>query len=114
MHFRQSPLYRTEAVYVDHICSLVPITAREVKIFGTGFTTSIKNAVLNILKEGRLIKFIDTTRIHDRMVLRDGSEALWIGTSFGGFGNKIFAINALLPDDVKVLRRVLYDIERNP
>jgi hypothetical protein len=90
----------------------LPPTARFVKLFSLGFTAKIKKDLYAALKEGREVKLFTTPHIHDRYIIRDNSEGRMIGTSFGGFGNKIFTVLPLPAEDVRHLVGLLHVIEQ--
>jgi hypothetical protein len=96
---------------VEFIASLLPAVARHVKFYGAGYTKKIKTALKRKLKDGRTLDIFDTSHIHDRYVIKDYSEGRMIGTSFGGFHNKIFTILPLPRDDVQRIVTFLRWIE---
>jgi hypothetical protein len=93
----REPIFRSEDDYVDFIAGLVPATTRHVKLCGAGYTKKIKSALKRKLKEGRTLDIFDTFHIHDRYVIKNYSEGRMLGTSFGGFHNKIFTMLPLPP-----------------
>jgi len=114
LHFGKALLYATPHDYVMEVCDLIPESAKKMRLFGTGYTSEIEAKFLGELRSGREVKFVDTTRIHDRIILRDDATAKMIGTSFGGFGRKLFAVLDFPPSDISDLKDVLNDIEANP
>lgn len=105
-------IFSSEMEYIRAIKIIVPKTCAAVKFYACGFYSRIRNPLIEALKDGRQINFIDTTHIHDRFIIKDRKEAKYIGTSFGGFGRKVFAINDLPIDDVSLLVDLLIKIER--
>jgi hypothetical protein len=99
--------------YVDFVSDLVPASARHLKLFGCGYTKKIKTALLKKLKKGRAMDFCNTKLVHDRYLIKDNIDGRMIGTSFGGFGYRIFTILPLPREDTQKLLRFLTIIERD-
>jgi hypothetical protein len=104
LQWRASEFFPAESDYVDALISLIPSTARHVDIFCNGLKLSVRKAFYLKAKEGRRVRIFNTQDVHDRFVVRD-DEVKVIGTSFGGFGNKIFAVLDLSPDDAEIVKR---------
>lgn len=103
----QSNFFRSEEDYVDAIVRLLPPSAEQIDIFCNGFKHSIRRKFVRAAKEGRAqLRIFVSSKIHDRFVLRD-DEVKLVGTSFGGFGNKIFALLDLSKEDSEIVRREL-------
>lgn len=113
MYGSKSGLYASDDAYVTFLSSLIPKSAKVIKVFGSGFKAHVKRKLLTSLKEGRTVTFFDTTEIHDRYIIKDLSEGRMIGTSFGGMGNKIFTVLPLPEEDLEVLKKYLKRIEQN-
>ena len=108
---KRTPLFHSTDEYVNFVCGLIPRTARHVKFFGNGHTSKIKSALRCRLKEGRQLDMFSTDLIHDRYIIKDNTEGRMIGTSFGGFGNKIFTVLPLPREDTAKLLRLLYILQ---
>jgi hypothetical protein len=77
-----------------------------------GYTRQIKTAIRRKLKEGRTLEIFDTQPVHDRYIFKNNVDGRMLGTSFGGFGNKIFTILPLPREDPQKLLAGLRVIER--
>jgi hypothetical protein len=108
---KREPVFKSADDYVEFIANLIPATARHVKLYGAGYTKAIRTALKRKLKEGRTLDIFDTFHIHDRYVIKDYSEGRMLGTSFGGFHNKIFTILPLPREDVQRILTFLRWIE---
>jgi hypothetical protein len=105
-------LFPTVTAYVEYIDGLVPASVKHLKMFSCGFEKPIKTALRRKLKEGRMLEIFDTNEIHDRYIIRDDKEGLMIGTSFGGFGSKIFTVLPLPAADTAKILSCLHGIEK--
>jgi len=105
------PLFLSADEYVDFVANLIPRTARHVKLYGMGYTKTIQAALKSKLEINRTLNIFDTPFIHDRYVIKDYSEGRMLGTSFGGFHNKIFTILPLPREDVERILSFLRLIE---
>jgi hypothetical protein len=114
MHPKKSPLFKSDEDYVRYVRNLIPKTARKVDFFGNGFTQRVKSRMLREVSCGPEIRFYDTKTIHDRYIIRDRKFGRMIGTSLGGFGNKLFTVLDLPPRDTTALLAYLDKIRRQP
>lgn len=73
-------------------------------------TTKIRSEIKKCVKDSG-IAFTDksTSAIHDRIWIKDNTEAIVTGTSLGGIGNKLSFILDLPDDDLKDLKKFLRD-----
>jgi hypothetical protein len=108
-----SKLFESSEMYCDYVADLISPEAKKVTLVGNGYTNDIKKKLSLRLKEGREIKFVDTTSIHDRYIIRDSSQGKMIGTSLGGFGNKMFTILDLPSNDVATICEFIHNININ-
>lgn len=100
LQFEPSALYPDVASYADAVVRLFPTTAKQVHLYTNSYNRAVYPAVFRPLKEGREVRHIMSTGLHDRFIIKDRSEGKSIGTSFGGFGRKFFAMTDLTPGDV--------------
>lgn len=103
-------LFKNEEEYIDMICSLVPDSTKSVRFFGINNKSTVKNCIINKLKSGRQVSYTETNKIHDRYIIKDGSEGKMIGTSLGGFGRRVFTVKDLDAEEIKTLKNILHDI----
>lgn len=109
--WRRVKLFESSGEYVEFVANFIPSSARQVKLFGCGYSSKIKRALREKLKEGRQLQIFDTEEIHDRYIIKDNVEGRMIGTSIGGFGSKVFTVLPLPREDTMKLLRILYLIE---
>lgn len=103
----RSASFTSEDHYVEAVVSLLPASAERVDIFCDGFKHSIRRSFARAAKEGRAeLRIFVTSDIHDRFVLREDDVKI-VGTSFGGFGNKLFAVLDLSERDCEMVREQL-------
>jgi hypothetical protein len=77
---------------------------------GAGNTTAIKSKIKRIAREkGCKLSSFNTDKIHDRIWIKDRNEAILVGTSFGGIGNRLCFILELPNLDLKALLEYLHD-----
>ena len=69
-----------------------------------GNTSSIKSGIKNLASDnGCTISSFDTDKVHDRVWIKNQSEAIVVGTSFGGLGNRLCFILVLPDYDLQTL-----------
>jgi hypothetical protein len=108
-----SKLFESSEMYCDYLVDLISPETKKLTLVGNGYTNDIKQKLRSKLKEGREIKFVDTNSIHDRYLIRDSSQGKMIGTSLGGFGNKMFTILDLPAKDVSTICEFIHKININ-
>lgn len=55
-----------------------------------GNTTAIKNGIKKLARDNNcILTSYDSDKIHDRIWIKDKTEAIVVGTSFGGIGNRL-------------------------
>lgn len=75
---------------------------------GGNITKSVKTGLKQIVsKAGCSLVMHETDKIHDRIWIKDKREAIIIGTSFGGIGNKLSLLLPLPDEDLKALLQFL-------
>ncbi|MBO6727990.1 MULTISPECIES: hypothetical protein [Hyphomicrobiales] len=100
LHFKPTGMFPDIESYSDALVRLFPKTAIRVDLYTNSYQRTVRPAVLRALKEGRSVRHYMSSDLHDRFVIKDRSEGKSIGTSFGGFGRKFFAMTDLSPVDV--------------
>lgn len=100
LHFQSSDLYKTVEDYADGLVKIFPASVTDIDIFSNSYTQTVRRCVIKKLKDRRNIRHFSSHEIHDRFIIKDGKEGRLIGTSFGGFGRKFFAMIDLPRDDV--------------
>jgi len=113
MKFPPSPMFASVEEYAQALGNIFPPSVKHVDLFYNGYSKKVRPSVKRQLKEGRRLIEFNRCAIHDRFVVKDGREGKLIGTSFGGFGKKFFALIDLPSSDVKQLRAEL-DTLRQP
>ena len=101
LHFQPSDLYRTVEDYAAGLVKIFPASVTDIDVFSNSYTTSVRRCVMKKLKMRRSVRHFSSHEIHDRFVIKDGKEGRLVGTSFGGFGRKFFAMIDLPHDDVR-------------
>lgn len=92
--------YPSNEAYVEALLRLLPSSARDVTLCFDGYAEAIRKLLWPRLKEGRNVTLVNTNRVHDRFVSRDGAVKI-VGTSFGGLGNKFSVVADLNADDAR-------------
>ncbi|UVM52404.1 hypothetical protein LOY38_10365 [Pseudomonas sp. B21-015] len=95
-------VYKTENDYIDFIASLVPPHLKKLELFLLpGPNSGIQKKFNQRIKsQGTKILCHETTEIHDRVIIRDNDTATLMGTSFGGYGNKLSFVLEIPSDDL--------------
>ena len=98
--------------YVDALTSTLP---RNIKLLEVFHLPSPNRKIANSVKEycyenGIRFENYSTTVIHDRVWIKDDTEAIIIGTSFGGIGNKLAFVLPLPPSDLNEFKQELQQI----
>lgn len=107
-------VYRTEAQYLESIVDLIPTTLQTIEVYHLpGPNKKIFNPFQkHCRKKNIALRNWATTEIHDRVLIKNNSEAKVLGTSFGGLGNKIAFVLDLPEEDLKVFRSELRRINQ--
>jgi hypothetical protein len=110
---RPNKVYRTRAQYVEAMIALFPNTLKSIEVF---HQPGPNREIISAFKKHCCTKSITlrtwiTNEVHDRVWIKSNEEAIALGTSFGGLGNKIAFILDLPPEDLGVFRRELHRIK---
>jgi hypothetical protein len=100
LQFQPSKFYGSIEVYANEMEKIIPSSVSDIDIFSNSYRSLVRKSVFKRLKLGRKVRHFSSHEIHDRFVIKDGKEGKLIGTSFGGFGRKFFAMVDLPPSDV--------------
>lgn len=108
--FRPTDLYPNVDAYAQKIASLFPKSVRSLDVYTNSYAKAVKPPVFRALKEGRSVRHFSSHELHDRFIIKDRLEAKMMGTSFGGFGSKFFALLDLPAADVQAVRNNLKEL----
>lgn len=106
-------VFRTQAQYVEWLLEFIPKHTEQIEVFHLpGPNRRIYSAVATHCKKKNIsLKTWETTEIHDRVLIRNDEEAKAVGTSFGGYGNKIAFVLDVPNEDLRMFRRELHRIK---
>jgi hypothetical protein len=93
--------------YVRALAAIFPQSVKRLDLYTNGWANGVRTPVLDALKDGRRVRHFSSDDLHDRFIIKDRQEAKAIGTSFGGFGAKFFALLDLSPQDAAEVRSEL-------
>jgi hypothetical protein len=99
-HFQPTEMFPNVESYARALRGLIPNSVKKLDLYSNGFTRVVRSEISRHLKEGRMIRYFSSAHLHDRFIIKGGTEGKIIGTSFGGFGNKFFAMLDLPRADV--------------
>lgn len=103
-------IHHSDDAYIESIASLLPSTATSVNVYGHKFKAKVRSGLKRRLKNGRSLRIYYSNEIHDRYIIKDGTEGKMFGASFGGFGTKIFTALDLPAEDTRRLVEFLSTI----
>tara|TARA_R110002049_G_scaffold275802_3_gene453945 strand:- start:209 stop:892 length:684 start_codon:yes stop_codon:yes gene_type:complete len=105
-------VFRTQSQYVEWLLDFIPKQTERLEVFHLpGPNRRIYSSVAaHCHKKHIELKTWETTEIHDRVLIKNDEEAKAVGTSFGGFGNKIAFVLDVPSEDLEVFRRELHRI----
>lgn len=110
---KENKIFRTQEKYVEWLLDLFPKGLERLDVFH--LPSPNRRIVASITQHCKMKRISlgkwETTEIHDRVLIKDGIEAKAIGTSFGGFGNKIAFVLDLPKEDLDVFRKELHRIK---
>ena len=105
--------FRTQVQYVEWLLEFIPKNAKQIEVFHLPAPNKrICSAFAAQCKKKNIeLNRWETTEVHDRVLIRNGTEAKAVGTSFGGYGNKIAFVLDMPNEDLNTFRRELYRIK---
>lgn len=100
--FAHTRLFSTKQVQIAFLASLLPQSLEEVEVFH--LPNKIDRELVadfgRVIRERGIVgKRWGTDEFHDRVVLHDAPPAIYLGTSFNGFGGKLSFVMELPQDD---------------
>ncbi|HHY0368232.1 hypothetical protein [Vibrio parahaemolyticus] len=100
--------------YTDFICELIPNDIRSLEVFHLpGPQGEVKMKIHKTLRSRNIkLTYIETNEIHDRVFIRDQDEAVLVGTSLGGYGNKLAFVLDLPNEDLENFKAALEKIRQ--
>lgn len=110
LQFRPTSLFPDLRSYADGLAGLFPATVKSIDLYTNSYAKVVRPTVLRALKAGRSVRHFSSPDLHDRFVIKDRVDGMLLGTSFGGFGNKFFALLDLPRNDVAALRTELQEL----
>jgi len=107
-------VFRTQAAYLDALFDLLPKSLKTLEVFHLpGPNRKIYDSFRDHCHRRQIhMKNWETTEVHDRVLIKSESEAKALGTSFGGYGNKIAFVLDLPQADLESFRRELVRIKQ--
>ncbi|WP_160964435.1 MULTISPECIES: hypothetical protein [unclassified Xanthomonas] len=83
--------FPSEKAYTEFIIDFIPISLKKLELFVLPGPNKriFKKFNDRIRSRGTLVSYWQTTEIHDRTIIRDNNTGTLLGTSFGGYGNKL-------------------------
>lgn len=114
LQFTPSAMFPDVEAYAQSIADLFPKSAKKVDLYTNSYSQKVRPALLQRLKEGRNVRHFSSDQLHDRFLLKNGSEGKVLGTSLDGFGRKFFAVVDLDPADVSEVVDQLRALCPNP
>jgi len=102
-------IFENESKYTNFILQLVPKTVQRLEIFHLpGPNSRIFRKFEKMIKSRKVnSRYVETNEIHDRVFIKDGCDAVLLGTSLGGYGNKLAFILPIPEEDLEVFSREL-------
>lgn len=108
-------VFRTRDKYLEALFDLLPKSLTRVEVFHLpGPNRKIYDSFRDHCQRRHIqFKNWETTQVHDRVLIKSETEAKAVGTSFGGYGNKIAFVLDLPKPDLDVFRRELFRIKKS-
>lgn len=117
---RPNKIFDKENKYTDFILNLIPASVEKLEIFYLPGRNGRIFHKFNKMVKSRKIKvcYIETNEIHDRVFIKNDSEAILLGTSLGGYGNKLAFVLPIPDEDLSIfnneLERIKSAYQKNP
>lgn len=99
----QNKVFKSEQKYIDFIVDFIPADLKKLEIFALpGPHKRVFKKFNDAVKSrGTHVKYWGTSEIHDRVIIRDNNTATLMGTSFGGYANKLSFVLDIPPKDLE-------------
>ncbi|AZN32759.1 hypothetical protein [Pseudoalteromonas sp. Xi13] len=106
-------IFDKESKYTDFILQLIPLSVKYLEVFHLPGPNSRIFSKFNKMISSRKIKvrFVETNEIHDRVFIKNDCDAVLLGTSLGGYGNKLAFILPIPEEDLTVFSNELKRIK---
>ncbi|MBL0475243.1 hypothetical protein [Aeromonas veronii] len=106
-------IFEKEIEYTEFILQLAPQTVQDLEIFHLPGPNSRIFHKFDKMIRSRKVKprYVETNEIHDRVFIKDDCDAVLLGTSLGGYGNKLAFILPIPGEDLAVFSRELERIK---
>ena len=103
--------FRTEKEYTEFIINFIPNDLKKLELFILPDPNRriFKKFNDQIKSRGTQISYWETIEIHDRTIIRDNNTGTLMGTSFGGYSNKLSFVLDIPNND---LTRFLAELQR--
>lgn len=95
--------FKTEKAYTEFIIDFIPRELKKLELFILPGPNKriFKKFNDRISSRGTSVSYWQTTEIHDRTIIRDNYTATLMGTSFGGYSNKLSFVLDIPDKDLK-------------
>ncbi|WP_429062944.1 hypothetical protein [Aeromonas veronii] len=109
-------IFEKEIEYTEFILQLAPQTVQDLEIFHLPGPNSRIFHKFDKMIRSRKVKprYVETNEIHDRVFIKDDCDAVLLGTSLGGYGNKLAFILPIPGEDLAVFSRELGKVRTSP
>lgn len=97
-------IFEKESKYTDFILQLIPQSVKYLEVFHLpGPNSRITHKFEKMIRSRKIkARYIETNEIHDRVFIRNDCDAVLLGTSLGGYGNKLAFILPIPEEDLAV------------
>jgi hypothetical protein len=95
--------FATEKLYTEFIVDFIPLKLKKLELFILPCPNKriFKKFNDRIRSRGTNVSYRETTEIHDRVIVRDNNTGTLMGTSFGGYSNKLSFVLDIPPRDLE-------------
>ena len=99
-------IFKNVKEYTEFVCDLIPIDISSLEVFHLpGPNNQVKLKIDRVLRSRNIkLRYTETNEIHDRVFIRDQFEAILVGTSLGGYGNKLAFVLDLPDVDLELFK----------
>jgi len=96
-------IFDKESKYTDFIINLIPKSVSDLEIFHLPHpNTRIKYKFHKMIRSRQIkVHYLETNEIHDRVFIIDDEQAVLVGTSLGGYGNKLAFVLSIPKEDLE-------------
>lgn len=102
-----------ESRYTDFVLRLIPSTVKSLEVFHLpGPNSRIFHKFDKMIKSRKIkTRYVETNEIHDRVFIKNDCDAVLLGTSLGGYGNKLAFILPIPKEDLTIFSNELERIK---